>query len=131
MEFLRLFSLGLAKWFLHLAREREWDMRTRYPYCYSTMPEGDDTPSMACLAFEFLPPLGGLQDPFNVVRAEPARGPGREDAAIRAATEIGAMENADSRMREDEGLRIRMTRDLRRLLEEAGYGADVLEEMGA
>ena len=46
--FLQLFSLGLAKWFLDLARLKDWDMHTHHPYCYSTMPGGDATPSMAC-----------------------------------------------------------------------------------
>ena len=131
IRFLRLFSLGLAKWFLHLARGREWNLWTQYPYCYSTMPEGDDTPSMACLAFEFLPPPGGLEDRFGVVRVEPAGGDARGDAAMRAASEIGSMENADTRMREEEGLRSLMARELRRLLEEAGYDAEVLEGIGA
>ena len=131
MKFLRLFSLGLAKWFLHLARTMRWDMRTHYPYCYSTMPKGNDTPSMACLAFEFLPPAGGLQDPFSVARAEPAAGPDPGNTAVRAATAIRAMENADLRMREDAGVRIRMIGDLRRLLGEAGYGAGLLDEIGA
>ena len=131
MEFLRLFSLGLAKWVLHLARGKDWDIWTHYPYCYSTMPEGDDRPSMACLAFEFLPPAGGLEDRFGVVRAEPTRVPARENTAVRAANKIGAMTNADARMRVDEALRIRMIEQLRRLLEEAGYGAGVLEEIGA
>ena len=131
IEFLRLFSLGLAKWFLHLAQGRRWDMRTHEPYCYSTMPEGDDRPSMACLAFEFLPPPGGLMDPFGVVRAEPMGTPGQEDTAMLAVREIGTMANADARMREDEGLRRRTARDLRQLLEEAGYRAEVLEGIGA
>ena len=29
--FLQLFSLGLAKWLLHLARRKEWDVRTHHP----------------------------------------------------------------------------------------------------
>ena len=129
--FLRLFSLGLAKWLLSLARGGNWDMQTHHPYCYSTMPGDDETPSMACLAFEFLPPPRGLLDRFGVARAEPAPDAEREDASVRAADKIGGMANADSRMRMDEPLRTRMTENLRKWLEEAGYDAAVLEGISA
>lgn len=131
MTFLQLFSLGLAKWFLHFAHEKEWDMQTHHPYCYSTTPGHDDTPSMACLAFEFLPPAPGLEDRFGVVRAEPAPNPVRGDTSVRAAERIRDMANADVEIGRDEGLRNRMTENLRCWLEEAGYGAGVLEELGA
>ena len=129
--FLRLFSLGLAKWLLSLAQGGNWDMRTHHPYCYSTMPGGDETPSMACLAFEFLPPPRGLPDPHGVARAQPAPAAEREDTSVRAAEMIGGMANVDSRMRMDEALRTHMTENLRMWLEEAGYEPAVLEGIGA
>ena len=129
--FVRLFSLGLAKWLLSLARVRNWDMKTHHPFCYSTMPRDDETPSMACLAFEFLPPPPGLLDRFGVARAQPALGGEREDTSVRAVEKIRGMANADFRMRRDEPLRTRMSDNLRRLLEEAGYEAEVLDGIGA
>ena len=131
MAFLQLFSLGLAKWFLHLARCKNWDMKTHHPYCYSTMPVGDDIPSMACLAFEFLPPAPGLQDSFRVVRAEPVPEPEREDTSTRAAVKIGGMANADCEIRSNETRRDRIIEKLRELLEEAGYDPVVLEGIGS
>ena len=131
MAFLQLFSLGLAKWFLHLARLKNWDMKTHHPYCYSTMPAGDETPSMACLAFEFLPPASGLQDSFGVVRAEPAPEPERGDTSTRAAVKIGGMANADCEISSNKKLRDRMIESLRELLDEAGYDPVVLEQIGA
>ena len=131
MTFLQLFSLGLAKWFLHLAHKKKWDMQTHHPYCYSTTPRGDGTPSMACLAFEFLPPAPGLEDRFGVVRAQPAPNPPRVDTSVRAAERIRDMANADVQIETDEILRNRMTENLRSCLEDAGYGAAVLEGLGA
>ena len=131
MTFLQLFALGLAKWLLHLAQSKKWDMKTHHPYCYSTMPRHDDTPSMACLAFEFLPPFPGLQDRFRVARAEPTPNPQREDTAVRAADKIANMADADAEIRADGPLRVRMTENLRRWLEEAGYERGALEGLGA
>ena len=128
--FLRLFGLGLAKWFLGLARGQNWEMQTHHPFCCSTMPWGDETPSMACLAFEFLPPRPGLQDPHGVVLARPAPGRQHGDTSIRAAEKMEAMANADYRLREDEPLRTQMAETLRNLLEEAGYTPAALAEMG-
>ena len=131
ITFLQLFSLGLAKWFIHLARDKNWDMRTHQPYCYSTMPGKDNTPSMTCLAFEFLPPSPGLQDRFGVARAEPAPASGREDTSVRAAEKIRDMTNADSKIGSDEPLRNRMVENLRMLLAEVGYNSILLDEIGA
>ena len=127
--FLQLFSLGLAKWLLHLAGPRNWDMKTHLPYCYSTMPGEDETPTMTCLAFEFLPPPPGIPDRFGVARAEPAPNPNRENPSIRAAEKIGVIANADRRIQADEPLRIRIIEKLRSSLAEAGYGHTILEEL--
>lgn len=129
-DFLCLFSLGLAKWFLHLVREKQWDMYTHQPYCYSTMPSGDDTPTMVCLAFEFLPPLPGLPDPFEVSRADPVLAAERGDTAMRAADQISNMTNVDSCMRENRGLHDRMAENLRIWLEKAGYDPVVAATVG-
>ena len=127
MRFLQLFSLGFAKWLLHLAHEKEWDIKTHHPYCYSTMPDGDATPSMACLAFEFLPPPPGVDDRFGVSRAEAAPTPNREDTSIRAADKIRDMSNADHRIASNDSLRIRMIESLRVQLADAGYEPAVID----
>lgn len=129
MPFLQLFGLGLAKWFLHLARDKNWDMKTHHPFCYSTMPEGDDTPSMVCLAFEFVPPPPGLHDQFCVAGAQPAPDPQHADTSVRAAEKMGGMANADCRISTDGELRAQMIEKLRALLAEAGYDQTVLQEL--
>ena len=131
IRFLRLFGLGMAKWLLHLARNKDWDMKTHHAFCYSTMPGADETPSMVCLAFEFLPPPPGLPDQFRVVHAEPAPDPVRQDTSVRAAEKMADMANADCRIRADGPLRAQMARILRNLLAEAGYDQTVLQDIGA
>lgn len=131
-KFLHLFSLGLAKWLLDLARGKDWDMQTHHPYCYSTMRKGDKTPSMVCLAFEFIPPPPGLQDRFGVTRARPVPAVERKDTSVRAAEKIGDMSNADSEIESDGKLRTCMIEVLRKQLEEVGcYDARALGEIGA
>lgn len=129
--FLRLVSLGLAKWFLHLARVKAWEMKTHKPYCYSTRRKGDATPSMACLAFEFLPPPPSLEDRFGVAYARPAEHAGPEDTSVRAIQMVRKMINADARLCADRPLRERMIQNLYELLEEAGYARAALESLGA
>ncbi len=127
--FLRLFSLGFAKWLLYLARNKNWDMCTHAPYCYSTKPWNDETPSMVCLAFEFVPPPPGLQDCFEVARLQPIPTTERENTSIRAVDKIRDMINADSEIKSNKMLRTYMTDTLRKLLEEVGYDSAVLSQL--
>ena len=131
LPFLRLFSLGLAKWLLHLARKKSREMKTHDSYCYSTMPKHDRRPSMACLAFEFLAPPPGLEDPFGISRAQPARNPSPGDTSVRAAEKVRDMVDADKRIASDDELHSRMTQNLRECLMEAGYEAEALVELDA
>ena len=113
LAFLKLFSLGLAKWLLHLAHGTKREMRTHKSYCYSTTRRDDRRPSMACLAFEFLPPPPGLEDRFRVSRARPTRNPQLGNTSLRAAEKIRDMTDVDKLMGDDGALRQRMTRSLR------------------
>ena len=128
--FLRLVSLGLAKWLLSLARKKDWDVKTLHPYCYSTMPHGKNTPSMACLAFEFLPPPRSLPDQFKVTHAQPSPTVEHMNTSILAADRISGLKNADSLMRLDAPLHSRMVQEIQDLLREAGYDPAVLAEIG-
>lgn len=125
-KFLKLFSLGFAKWLLHLARAKEWDMHTHSTYCYSTKGKEDETPTMVCLAFEFLPPPPGLHDRFQVSRAEPIDIGQSQDTSIRVVTKISEMANLDNRMRACANLREQMVERTKQLLKEIGYSPEVL-----
>ena len=129
-EFLKLFSLGFAKWLLHLAHAKRWNIHTHSTYCYSTSYQGDGTPTMVCcLAFEFLPPPPGLPDRFQVSRAKPIAAGQGQDTSLRVVTKIAEMANLDDRMQACAELRERMIARTKQLLEEAGYSPEVLREL--
>ncbi|MYA16707.1 MAG: hypothetical protein F4Z28_08045, partial [Gammaproteobacteria bacterium] len=95
--FLQLLSLGFGKWALHLAERRQWRVKAHSTYCYSTTVKGDDTPTMACLAYEFRPPPPTRPDPFGVAAvsaSEPIRAPGQTDS-MRIAPKVNQMTNRD------------------------------------
>lgn len=130
-RFLSLFSLGFAKWLLHLAHEMNWDMKTHSTYCYSTEIQGNETPTMACLAFEFLPPQASLNDPFQVTNTAPATTGKTVDRSNRALEKIARMVNLDHKMKSCNRLRKEMAQKTKKLLEEAGYPLSVLSELDA
>ena len=131
-QFLRLFSLGFGKWLLHLAKGYSYRMQAHSAYCYSTTVEGDETPTMACLAFEFIGKEPNQPDPFGVARPDPQRvhaiDQGPSDS-VRVAKKMGEMANLDLRMEADDHLRIEMTEATKSLLEEAGYPPEVLQQL--
>lgn len=128
-HFLDLFSLGFAKWLLHLAEEKQWSVKMHKSYCYSTLPKGQNDPTMPCLAFEFVPPPRGLADPFNVTNAHPAPGGVGEDMSMRALTKVSELLDLDQLLETDHRLRTEMINKTRILLDEAGYAASVLEQL--
>ena len=130
LNFLRLFSLGLAKWFLHLADQNNWDLLTHPAFCYSTTPEGDETPTMASLAFEFRK-REGLHDPFNVARAPPLFSSSQEDVSVRAIKQIAEMDDLDSRLKKYPDERERYVEHMKERLREIGYSEEVVERVRA
>ena len=130
-RFLKIFALSLTKWLLHLADRVGWDTNTHPAYCYSTTPPADKTPTMACLALEFSPRREGLQDPFEVTRANPAPSIAIKDTSIRAISQIEAMEDLDATLQASPPLYEQMARRTADLLKEAGYPDSVLAELRA
>ena len=128
-KFLKLFSLGFAKWLLHLAYQKNWDVKTHNTYCYSTQVQGKEAPTMACLAFEFLAPPPGLPDRLQVTRAEPAGGRQTENTSIRAAKKVSEMDNLDRRMQLCNDLRTELMVRTKELLFEAGYTESALTKL--
>ena len=131
-QFLRLFSLGFGKWLLHLAKGYSYRMQAHSAYCYSTTVEGDETPTMACLAFEFIGKEPNQPDPFGVARPDPQRVHATDQGpsdSVRVAKKMGKMANLDLRMKEDDHLRMKMTEATKSLLKEAGYPPEVLRQL--
>ena len=127
--YLKLFSLGFAKWLLHLARNKDWDLKTHSSYCYSTAGGNLESPTMTCLAFEFVPPPRTLRDEFGVSRAPAARQDRREDTSMRAIEKVSRMDDLDLRLRSSNALRRDMAERTRLLLHEAGYADTALNQL--
>ena len=130
LNFLRLFSLGLAKWLLHLAAQNKWDLFTHHAFCYSTTLEDDETPTMASLAFEFRK-REGLPDPFKVTRAPPLSDGPREDTSVRAIKRIAQMDDLDSRLKEYPEEGEQYAERMKERLREIGYSEEVVERVRA
>ena len=128
-KFLKVFSLGLSKWLLHLAREKHWNMKTHSTYCYSTGAKRNQVPTMACLAFEFLPPPSSLTDPSKVTRANPAQESKPSNTAIRAIEKVSDMMDLDQKMKSCNSLRKKMAKNTKKLLKEAGYTNSALRKL--
>lgn len=130
-EFLKLISLGFGKWALHLAHKKHVDMKAHSAYCYSTTPDGDPTPTMACLAFEFRTQSPNQPDPFSVARTshkKTQQSNGHQKDSLRIATKVSEMENLDLKM-QNQQLRQEMVARTRSLLTEAGYPPAILAKM--
>lgn len=130
-RFLRLFALGFAKWLLHLAGEKQWNLKMHNSYCYSTSHADEVGPTMPCLAFEFVPPNPGLRDRFQVANAAPAAGGVEQDLSLRAIEKVREMQDLDEKLKADHNLRSEMIEKTKNLLAEAGYAASALVELDA
>lgn len=124
--FLKLVSLGLGKWLLHLAESKGWTVKMERSYFYSTTKTSETYPSMPCLAFEFVPKNEGLNDPYGVTKAKPATPANVKNPSMRVLEKVSEMSDLDSLMDTDATLREEMTGQTRSLLEEAGYAASAL-----
>ncbi|MEM7687610.1 MAG: hypothetical protein AAF291_01180 [Pseudomonadota bacterium] len=137
LAFIKCFSLGLAKWMLHLAGEKNWSLKVHQSYFYST--DGADTaakagqtsrPTMPCLAFEFLPPEPGLRDRFQASKAAPLPTKYSENFSLRALSKVSEMLDLDAMMLSDSELSSEMKNRMRTELAAAGYAAEALEQLG-
>ena len=129
-QFVRLFALSFAKWILHMAQTKNWGVKMKASYFYSTAP-GRTQPTMPCLAFEFLPPSPGLLDAFGVTNAAPTKGNDVPDLEMAALAQVREMADLDELVAGDSKLRERLIAETKLLLEEAGYAATALARIGA
>lgn len=125
-RFLSFYTLGLSKWLLHLCSAAGWEVRALDHFCYSTMPPDDPQPTMACLAFEFMPRPLALIDGSGAVNVEPQAYIPAENYSMRALNSARSMANLDHLMQSNNDLRARMIAKTKLLLEEAGYLPETL-----
>ena len=119
--FLNLFCLGFSKWLLHLAMEKGWSLKMKRSHCYSTRLFADNQPSMCSLAFEFLPPPTGLEDPFGVSRQSAAKDPTQDIPSLQVLTATSEINDLDVLLDRDADLTGRLNRGTHEMLKDAGY----------
>jgi len=129
--FLNIFSLGFAKWLLHMAGAKQWSVRLKRSHCYSTRSATDPAPSMVSLALEFLPPPVGLADPFGVSRQKPSPGGATEDPSMQILASAALIDDLDVLLDADAELSTNLNASTHLLLAEAGYEADALSPLVA
>lgn len=127
--FLNVFSLGFAKWLLHLAQTKQWSVKLKRSHCYSTRPADDPSPSMISLAFEFVPPLVGLVDTFGVSRQMPSPSGSGMDPSMQILAGAGQMDDLDALLEADAALSASLNASTHSLLAEAGYEETALSPL--
>ena len=127
-QFLRFYSLGLAKWLLKNSGAHDWEVKTLNSFFYSTSSLNDPRPTMASLAFEFIKRPVALQDQFGVANAVPIPYQPAENYSLRAMRMATEMEDLDRRMMAEPSYRDELATRTKALLAEAGYQADILAE---
>ena len=128
-HFVRAFSLGAAKWLMHLAAEKQWSVRMHSSYYYSSGPFPYERPTMPSLAFEFVPPPPGLQDSHDVTNQTPLEGGSETDFALHALSKMGSMIDLDSKMKTEPAKRAEMLEQTQRLLVDAGYATIAVDRL--
>ena len=131
-KFLKLFALSFSKWLIHLAKSKNWTVKTHRTYCYSSGLSGSHEPTMVSLGFEFVNNLSGLHDSYGVVNVPPATTGEADDTSVRAANKVDGMENVITKMQLCEELREMMKNQTKMLLEDVGYekaSIDLIEEL--
>ncbi|WP_157085638.1 PP_RS20740 family protein [Methylobacterium sp. Leaf99] len=128
---LDLFSLGISKWLLHLAEQKQWSVKLKRSHCYSTRPMDNPDPSMCSLAFEFIPPPVGLTDPFGVTRQQPSPGASPENPSMQILSAACQIDNLDSLMEQDAVLAETLNARTHDLLAEIGYEREALAPLQA
>lgn len=123
---LDLFSLGFAKWLLHLAQQKQWSLKLKRSHCYSTRPMDNPEPSMCSLAFEFVPPAAALHDPFGVTRQQPTPGEAPPDPSMQILAATAEIDDLDALLDGDADLSAALNTATHALLSEIGYEAGTL-----
>lgn len=120
-NFLKFFTLGLSKWLIHLAKEKQWEVNTHETYCYHSGKNGNHEPTIVCMAYEFKRTHAGLRDSFNLAQVPPSTTREIEDTSVRAANKVDNMENVISKLKSCDRLREEMKNQTKQMLEKIGY----------
>jgi len=123
---LSIFSLGLAKWLIHLAEQAHFKVIKLDGFCYSMFKKPPYDPNMVSLCFLFQPQELQIQDNTGLTSntGSPAVTTPPVSTHIRALRKAFAIENLDKKLSKDLTLHDNMANQSKSLLREVGYPVD-------
>lgn len=127
--FLKQIALGLSKWIIHLADESDFCVNSKIHYCYGTEGKDGSGPSMASLAYEFIPNMTPLNDRLNIGRASLPQTV-QENYHLKALNSIFEMVDLDEELK-DIDRRTSLAKSQLVLLRQAGYTEEALAQFAS
>lgn len=127
-EFVRSITLGISKWFVHLAEQANYSVKKMPAYCYSMFRREPFLPNMISTCYLFMPNQISILDQTGLTKnstSEKTTLPISDH--IRALRKSVGIENLDDKMAADPELKQEMVEETKSLLVGAGY--DVEDEV--
>lgn len=129
-DLLRLVSLGVGKWLIHLSEQLNFRVKVMTSYCYSVFQREPFEPNMVSLCFLFEPTLPVIQDQTGLTGNQEA--PEVTTLAIsdhiRALNKLMNIENVDDILANDSDLNAEMIKRMKSILRPLGYPVDDASE---
>lgn len=103
IDFIRIITLGISKWFLHLGEQANFRVKKMNGYCYSMFREEPFDPNMISVCYLFEPQPVELEDGTGLTSNTPANEGGTPPKSdhIRALEKSFGMEDVDVKMAEN------------------------------
>ncbi|MBA8858908.1 hypothetical protein FHW19_000580 [Ochrobactrum anthropi] len=130
-ELISVFSLGVAKWLIHLAEQAQFKVIKLKSYSYSMFKKEPFDPNMVSLCFLFQPQDIPIHDGSGLTANPPPVQAGQQPAVsthIRALSRAYDIENLDALLDANKNIRDDMIAQTKELLQRVGYPVDDPEE---
>lgn len=129
-ELLSIFSLGVAKWLIHLAEQARFKVLKLKGYSYSMLRKPPYEANMVSLCFLFEPVELAISDETGLTKNTPSSIGGDIPISthIRALKRSYDIENLDEKLREDAATYEQMVLQSKELLKRVGYAVDDMSE---
>lgn len=126
IDFIRIITLGISKWFIHLGEQANFRVKKMHGYCYSMFKEEPYDPNMISVCYLFDPDPVELEDTIGLTVNPPANEGGTPPKSlhIRALEKSFEIENVDMVMAANHGQYEEMVVQTMDILRTVGYPVD-------
>lgn len=125
VEFVTSATLGLSKWFVHLADQANYAVKKMEGFCYSLFAEEPFEPNMVSVCYLFLPNEIPILDGTGLTpNGEGAGGAAPISDHLRALRRSLGLINLDDLLRSEAETKMLMINETKELLRNAGYNVD-------